>query len=60
MTYTTDGGSSWSLAAFEHTTNSITIPNADDAKAYIVGVRAGNDAGWSGWVNSKEVPASNN
>ena len=56
VTYTTDGGSSWSLAAAEHSTNSITIVNADNAKAYIVGVRAGNSAGWSGWVNSNEVP----
>ena len=44
------------LAALGHTTNSITIANADDAKAYIVGVRAGNGAGWSSWVNSSEVP----
>ena len=56
VTYTTDGGSSWSLAALEHDTASITIANADSAKTYIVGVRAGNAAGWSGWVNS--APAS--
>ena len=57
VTYSTDGGGSWSLAALEHATNSITIANADSAKTYIVGVRAGNSAGWSGWVNSP--PASN-
>ena len=57
VTYTTDGGSSWSLAASAHDTNSITIANADSGKAYIVGVRAGNDHGWSGWVNSNTVPA---
>ena len=56
VTYTTDGGSSWSLAAGEHDTNSITIANADDGLAYKVGVRAGNSAGWSGWVNSNTVP----
>ena len=56
VTYTTDGGSSWSLAADAHATNSITIANADDAKPFIVGVRAGNAAGWSGWVNSATVP----
>ena len=57
VTYTTDGGSSWSLAASAHDTNSISIANADSGKAYIVGVRAGNDHGWSGWVNSNTVPA---
>ncbi len=57
ITYSTDGGSSWSLAAKEHAANSITISNADDDLPYIVGVRAGNSGGWSGWVNSNEVPA---
>ena len=57
VTYTDNGGQSWSLAALEHATNSITISGADDDKAYIVGVRAGNAAGWSGWVNSNTVPA---
>ncbi len=56
VTYTTDGGKSWSLAADAHATNSITISNASNNKAYIVGVRAGNAAGWSGWMNSNEVP----
>ena len=58
VTYSTDGGASWSLAAAEHTTNSITIANADGNLPYVVGVRAGNAAGWSGWVNSSEVPTS--
>ena len=57
ITYSTDGGASWSLAAAEHTTNGITISNADASLPYIVGVRAGNATGWSSWVNSKEVPA---
>ena len=57
ITYSTDGGASWSLAAGEHTTNSITVANADGNLPYIVGVRAGNATGWSGWVNSNEVPA---
>ena len=52
VTYSSDGGASWSLAASAHPGNSITINNADNAKSYIVGVRAGNDAGWSGWRNS--------
>ena len=57
VTYSTDGGASWSLAAGEHATNSITIANADGKLPYVVGVRAGNAAGWSGWVNSNKVPA---
>ena len=57
VTYTNDGGASWALAAMAHTTASITISNADNAKTYIVGVRAGNNHGWSGWVNSPPAPA---
>ena len=51
ITYSANSGASWSLAAFGHPSSSITI-NADNASTYIVGVRAGNDAGWSGWRNS--------
>ena len=56
VTYTTDGGNSWMLLASEHSSTSISIVNAANDKAYMVGVRAGNDGGWSGWVNSNEVP----
>ena len=52
ITYTTDNKQSWSLAASQHSGSSITISNADNSKTYIVGVRAGNAGGWSGWVNS--------
>ena len=52
ITYSSDNKASWSLAALDHSENSITINNVDNAKSYIVGVRAGNDHGWSGWVNS--------
>ena len=52
VTYTNDGGSSWSLAALKHAGSSIDIAGVDNAKSYIVGVRAGNADGWSGWVNS--------
>ena len=51
VTYTTDGGASWSLAALNHPDASITI-STDNAKTYIVGVRAKNSAGGSGWRNS--------
>ena len=55
ITYTSNGGQSWSLAAFNHTASSITINGADNSKSYIVAVRAGNSAGWSGWRNSSSV-----
>ena len=55
VTYTDNGGSSWHAPVDDHTNitaTSVTF-DADNAKSYIVGVRAGNDAGqWSGWRNS--------
>ena len=54
ITYTTDGGGSWHAPVSNHrnwTSGSITF-SADNAKTYIIGVRAGNEHGWSGWRNS--------
>ena len=54
VTYSDDGGASWHAPVDDHTnvpSNSITF-SVDNAKSYIIGVRAGNDAGWSGWRNS--------
>ena len=54
VTYSTDGGSSWHAPVNDHLnvlTNTLTF-SADNAKTYIVGVRAGNDHGWGGWRNS--------
>ena len=54
VTYSTDGGASWHAPVADHLnipTNSLTF-SADNAKTYIVGVRAGNDNGWGGWTNS--------
>ena len=51
VTYSSTGGASWKLAALNHTSSSITI-SADNAKTYLVGVRARNSAGDSGWRNS--------
>ena len=54
VTYSDDGGSSWHAPVDGHTNitaTSITF-TADNSKTYIVGVRAGNGAGWSGWRNS--------
>ena len=55
ITYTSDGGKSWSLAALNHPINSITITGADNSKSYIVGVRARNSLGDSGWRNSPVI-----
>ena len=43
---------SWNLAASEHQGTSITITGVESATTYLVGVRAKNGAGASGWVNS--------
>ncbi len=51
VTYSSNGGGSWSLASLDHSGTSITI-GVDNSKTYLVGVRAGNDNGWSGWTNS--------
>ncbi len=52
VTYSADGGASWSLAALNHPGSSITISGVDNAETYIVGVRARGDGGDSGWLNS--------
>ncbi len=52
VTYSSDGGASWSLAALNHPGSSITIGGVDNARTYIVGVRARGDGGDSGWINS--------
>ena len=57
VTYSTDGGASWVLAALEHPaaegTTSISIDGADNDATYTVGVRARSADGlWSGWRNS--------
>ena len=51
VTYTSDGAETWSLAAFDHPSSSITI-SASNGASYMVGVRARNAGGWSGWRNS--------
>ena len=51
VTYSSDGGGSWSLAALNHTEASIEI-DADNDSTYVVGVRARNAGGDSGWRNS--------
>ena len=54
-TYSSDNKQSWTSASDSHTGNSITISGADNSKTYVVGVRAGNAGGWSGWTNSDAV-----
>ena len=51
VTYSANGGASWSLAAYGHAGTSITIAVANGS-TYLVGVRALNEAGGSGWRNS--------
>ena len=56
VTYSSNGKASWLLAALDHPAvegeNSITIEGADNAKTYVVAVRARNETGGSGWRNS--------
>ena len=54
VTYAIDEqtGRTWSLAALNHPTNSITISPIWNDEIYIVGVRARNSAGDSAWTNS--------
>ena len=53
VTYTSDDGASWSLAALNHPDASITISGVQNDDTYIVGVRARNAGGDSGWSNSE-------
>ena len=55
VNYTADKGRVWKTLASEHTSNSITF-EIWNGNTYIIGVRAGNDNGWSGWTNSLESP----
>ncbi len=60
ITYTSNGGSSWELAALNHpragtSAGTITI-DVDNGETYIVGVRAKNSAGWGSWRNSPLAP----
>ena len=52
ITYSSDNGASWSLAALNHPDNRIEITGVDNALTWIVGVRARNQHGDSGWRNS--------
>ncbi len=56
ITYSSDAGASWSLAAFSYSPTTITISNISNSSTYIVGVRAYNPSGWSGWRNSPSSP----
>ena len=52
ITYSSDGGASWSLAARNHAGTSITVSPVTNSATYIVGVRARSEHGDSGWRNS--------
>lgn len=55
VTYSTDGGGSWSLATHAATGTSLDITGTDAAKTYIVGVRARNANGYGPWTNSNQA-----
>ena len=58
VTYSSDNEQSWTAAASpadNYSANSVTISGADNSKSYVVGVRAGNAGGWSGWRNSAAI-----
>ena len=53
--YSTDDKATWQQAATNLAGTSYTLSNADSTKTYVIGVRAVNDAGESGWTNSAAV-----
>ena len=55
VTYSTDGGGSWSLATHAATGTSLDITGTDAAKTYIVGVRARNANCYGPWTNSNQA-----
>ena len=55
ITYSSNNGGNWTAASSNHSGTSITISGVDNAKPYIVAVRAGNTGGWSGWRNSAAI-----
>ena len=59
ITYSSDGGQNWTAASDSHAASSITISGVKNGASYIVGVRAGNAAGWSGWTNSASIAPFN-
>ena len=60
ITYSSNNGGSWNAAPCGNscTGASATISGVDNAKPYIVAVRAGNTGGWSGWRNSAAIGPS--
>ena len=60
VSYSSDGMNSWSGPSCGDSCTGTTITfNADPAKTYVVGLRAGNDSGWSNWVNSAPAAPPN-
>ena len=55
ITFSSDNGASWSLAAREHASSNMRISPVDNGASYIVGVRAKNASGYSGWRNSAVI-----
>ena len=55
VTYSSDNGASWSLAALSHAASNITITGVTDTASYIVGVRGHNESGYGPWRNSAPI-----
>ena len=55
VTYTAANNISWQLAEAATTYTLLVINGLELSKTYIVGVRAKNEAGYSGWVNSAQA-----
>ena len=52
ITYSSNNKGSWTLAAYDHPSTSITIEDATNSATYHIAVRALNASGGSGWRNS--------
>ena len=55
IAYTSDSGSSWTLAALYHPATTITIDGVSNNATYVVAVRARGDNGDSDWTRSAPI-----
>ena len=59
IAYTSDSGSSWTLAALYHPATTITIDGVSNNATYVVAVRARGDNGDSDWTRSAPIAPLN-
>ena len=55
ITYSVHGHWNWASAGENISSTTTTISGVDNNATYVVGVRAGNATGWSGWTNSSAI-----